>query len=112
MGKLHPHIVDIGMVWGSSATIDWEGTEERERERERGREPPSNAINWWHTPAESPDLNPIENFCHELKEYIRREVKPKMKQDLIDGIQTFWSTVDVESAESISNTCVKSSQKL
>ena len=38
-----------------------------------------NSINWWKTPAESSDLNPIENLWHELKEFIRREVKPKTK---------------------------------
>lgn len=52
-------------------------------------------MNWWKTPPESPDLNPIENLWHELKEFIRREVKPKVKQELIDGILEFWSTVDV-----------------
>lgn len=31
-------------------------------------------INWCKTSAESPDLNPIENTWHELKEYIRHEV--------------------------------------
>ena len=50
-------------------------------------------INWWKTPAESPDSNPIENMWHELKEFSRREVKPKTKQELIDGIVQFWETM-------------------
>jgi len=54
-----------------------------------------NNINWWKTPPESPDLNPIENLWHEIKEYIRRQVKPKTKEELIDGIKAFWKTVGV-----------------
>ena len=53
-----------------------------------------NGINWWKTVPESPDLNPIKNLWHELKEFVRREVKPTTKQQLIDGIKLFWSTVD------------------
>ena len=53
-------------------------------------------LNWWKTPAESPDLNPIENLWHELKEFLRREVKPKTKEELIDGIERYWKTVNKE----------------
>jgi transposase len=56
-----------------------------------------NGITWWKTPPESPDINPIENLWHELKEYIRREVKPHTKSELIHGIECFWETV---------NTCI------
>ncbi len=52
----------------------------------------SNGINWWHTP-------PIENMWHELKEYIRREIKPKTKDELLNGILQFWDTVTVFKCE-------------
>ena len=52
-------------------------------------------VNWWKTPAESPDCNPIENLWHELKEYIRREVKPSTKGELTAGINEFGKSVDV-----------------
>ena len=43
------------------------------------------------TPAECPDLNPIENPWHELKEFLRQEFKPKTKDELVSGIQQFWT---------------------
>ena len=56
----------------------------------------TNKITWWKTPPESPDLNPIENLWHELKEFLRREVKPKTKDELVDGIVEFWGSVSGE----------------
>ena len=50
-------------------------------------------VHWWKTPPESSDLNPIENLWHELKEYLRREVKPHIKDQLVSGIIDFWQTV-------------------
>ena len=50
--------------------------------------------------AESPDCNPIENLWHELKEFVRREVKPSGKEDLVRGIYRFWEErVDVEKCQ-------------
>ena len=48
-------------------------------------------INWWPTPPESPDLNPIEDLWHELKYYLESRVKPTTKQELVDGIKKFWA---------------------
>ena len=53
-----------------------------------------NDVNLWRKLAEYPDINPIENVWHELKEPIRREVKPTRKEALVDGIKDFWKTVD------------------
>ena len=50
---------------------------------------------WWRTPAETPDLNPIEKMWHELKEYSRRVMKLKTKEELVRGIEDCWRTVTV-----------------
>ena len=71
-----------------------------------------NDINCWHTPLESPDLNPIENLWHELKFYLETKVKPQNKQDLVDEIKAFWAERVTEEKCSTSTTCSrKSSQR-
>ena len=53
-------------------------------------------INWWRTPAESPDLNPIENVWGSLKYYLRTHHKPTNLQTLLSGITEFWKTLTPE----------------
>ena len=48
------------------------------------------------TAASSPDLNPIENVWSARKTYLRSAVKPKKKDELVQGIQTFWETLTAE----------------
>ena len=53
-------------------------------------------VNWWPTPPESPDLNPIENIWGSLKQYLRNVYKPKNLEELKNGIQQFWVTLTPE----------------
>ena len=55
-----------------------------------------NGINWWPTPPESPDLNPIKNIWGSLKQYLRNTYKPKNLVQLKEGIQQFWLTLTPE----------------
>ena len=46
------------------------------------------SMTWWWTPPPSPppeslDCNPIEKIWHELQDFIRREIKPTNKQELV-----------------------------
>jgi len=51
-------------------------------------------VNWWKTPASSPDLNPIELFWHALKEYTRKEFKPRNLSELKAGYQKVLELTD------------------
>ena len=53
-------------------------------------------IYWWRTPAESPDLNPVENCWGSLKQYLRTSYKPSNLQELINGIEEFWNSLTPE----------------
>ena len=53
----------------------------------------SHEINWWKTPPESPDINPIENVWGSMKTYLRQKYKPTNLEDLKLGIKSFWSNL-------------------
>jgi transposase len=52
----------------------------------------SNNINHFKSPAQSPDLNPIELVWQDLKVFLGEEVKPNNQQELVNGINLFWNT--------------------
>jgi len=51
-------------------------------------------VNWWKTPPESPDLNPVELVWGSLKTYLRNSHftpgVPRNLSSLKDGIAKFW----------------------
>ena len=49
-----------------------------------------NSITWWKSPAESPDLNPIEKVWGSMKNFLREKHKPRNMGELKEGIRTFW----------------------
>jgi len=53
-------------------------------------------INWWKTPPESLDLNPIENVWGSMKQFLRKEYKPQNLDELKTGIWTFWRRMTPE----------------
>ena len=53
----------------------------------------TNGINWWKSPAESPDLNPIEKVWGSLKHYLRDKHKPRNVPELKEGIKNYWKTL-------------------
>ena len=52
-----------------------------------------NNVEWWPSPPESPDLNPIENVWGSMKQYLRTAYKPKNLEELRAGIKRFWITL-------------------
>ena len=55
-----------------------------------------NDITWWKSPAESPDLNPIEKVWRSMKTYLRDKYKPRSLPQLKEGIRTYWSKLTPE----------------
>ncbi len=51
-----------------------------------------NGINKAETPAQSPNMNPIELVWNDLKYYLKNKIKPRNLEELCAGIHRFWST--------------------
>ena len=47
-------------------------------------------------PASSPDLNPIENVWGVMKDYLQRHIKPRTKDELVNGIRQYWKELTAE----------------
>lgn len=47
-------------------------------------------INHSKSPAQSPDLNPIELVWNDMKQFLRLDVKPRNRDQMIGGIVFFW----------------------
>ena len=55
-----------------------------------------NGIEWWKSPAESPDLNPIEKVWGSLKCFLWDKCKPKNMAELKAGIKQYWKKMTPE----------------
>nr|PNR53536.1 hypothetical protein PHYPA_007211 [Physcomitrium patens] len=47
-------------------------------------------------PANSPDLNPIENVWMVVKDLLKHHSRPNSKLEMIEKIQSVWDTISIE----------------
>ena len=52
-----------------------------------------NSVDWWRTPPDSSDLNPIDNVWGSWKYFLRHAYKPKNLKKLVPDIKQFWKSM-------------------
>ncbi len=66
----------------------------------------TNKINFMEWPAQSPDLNPIENLWGDIKNAVS-EAKPRNAEELWYVVQSSWAGIPVHRCQTPCNTDVK-----
>ena len=55
-------------------------------------------------PANSPDLNPIENLWKIVKDLLRHRPRPRNKEEMAQTIQSTWDTISLEQLQTLIRT--------
>ena len=55
-----------------------------------------NTTSWWKSPAESPDLNPIEKVWGSMKTYLTDKHKPRNLEELKERTKDYWKKLTPE----------------
>ena len=71
-----------------------------------------NNVEWWPSPPESPDLNPIENVWGSMKQYLRTMYKPRNLEELKAGIERFWISLTPDKCKRYINHLQKVMRKI
>ena len=68
----------------------WQDNDPKHTSKKAKKFMEDNNINWFKTPAESPDLNVIENVWSTMKYHVSRD-NPRTQQELVDSLLRVWN---------------------
>jgi len=61
----------------------------------------SKSLTWLNWPANSPDLNPIENVWHMIKDVVQQNRRPKSKKEMELAVEAEWNAISDEKLMSL-----------